>query len=79
MTTTMKPPNIWAIVVTLLLLATSIVATVAENCRVKNNVKCANGSTIALTVTMALLIAVTAAFWVKPVYFPTPTVAAFAT
>lgn len=67
----MKGLNIWAIVVTLLLLSICATATVAENCRIKNQIKCANGSTIAMTVVMSLLIAATSYFWVRPVYFPT--------
>lgn len=67
----MKGLNIWAIVITLLLLSTCATATVAENCRIKNQVKCANGSTIALTVVLSLLVAATSYFWFRPVYFPT--------
>lgn len=64
------------IVVTLLLLSTCITATVSENCKIKNNMKCANGSTIALTVVLSLLVATTAPYWFKEIYFPTPAVPA---
>ena len=59
-----------AVIITLLLISASVTATVAENCRIKNNMKCANGSTIALTTVLAVLVAVTAVYWMKPVYFP---------
>lgn len=59
-----------AIIVSILLAGTCITAVVAENCRIKNNTGCSNGATIALTVFMALALAVTAMYWFKPVYFP---------
>lgn len=65
-------PSVMAILVSFLLFGTCVTAVVAENCRIKDKKACANGSTIALTVVMALLIAVTAAYWFKPVYFPDP-------
>ena len=65
----MMKVNYMAVVVTILLLSTCVTATVAENCRVKDNIKCANGSTIALTVVLSLLVAVTSLYWFKPVYF----------
>lgn len=68
----MKGPSAMAIVVSILLFGTCVTAVVAENCRIKDKKACANGSTIALTVVMALLIAVTAAYWFKPIYFPDP-------
>ena len=64
----------WAIVVSLLLVSICITATVAENCRLKNNTKCANGSTIALTVVLSLALAATSPFWIKNVYFPPATI-----
>ena len=58
------------IIVALLLISASVTATVAENCRIKSNDKCANGSTIALTVVLSLLSAVTAIYWFRPVFLP---------
>lgn len=58
------------VVVTLLLISASVTATVAENCRIKNATKCANGSTIALATVLALLVAVTSVFWFRPTYLP---------
>lgn len=62
--------NIAAIIVGLLLAAASIVAVVAENCRIQSKTKCANGSTIALTVVLSLLVAGTSIYWFKPVFLP---------
>ena len=62
--------NYFAIIISLLLLSTCITATVAENCKIQQKTACANGSTIALTVALSLLVAVTSIFWFKPVYFP---------
>ena len=59
-----------AIVVGLLLASASIVAVVAENCRISKKDKCANGSTIALTVVLALIVAVTSLYWFRPVFLP---------
>ena len=58
------------IIVILLLISASVTATVAENCRIKSNTKCANGSTIALTVVLSLLVAVTSIYWFRPVFLP---------
>ena len=62
--------NIVAIIVGLLLASASIVATVAENCKLQKKQTCADGSTIALTVVLSLIVAVTSIYWFKPVFLP---------
>jgi len=64
--------NVMAIIVGLLLASASIVAVVAQDCRLKNEAKCYNGSTIALTVVLSLLVAVTSIYWLKPVFMGAP-------
>lgn len=64
--------NIVGIIVGILLASGGIVALVAENCRIKKQTKCADGSTIALTVVLSLIVAVTSFYWFRPVFLPHP-------